>query len=134
MYQNPYGYQNPYRSPDSYEYQNPYGYQNSYRSPDSYEYQNPYGYQNPYRSPGSYEYPYNYDNRAFADKIGKYHTLTKPLSLSEYNYTIPANTRIFIHNVMITSTGQELVTIVAPIQKGGNLVNETVKNIPATQL
>ncbi|MDZ4621726.1 NADH:ubiquinone oxidoreductase [Bacillus cereus] len=115
-------------------YQNPHGYQNPYRSPDSYEYQNPHGYQNPYRSPDSYEYPYNYNNRAFADKIGKYHTLTKALSLPEYNYTIPTNTRIFIHNVAITSTGQELVTIVAPIQKGGSLVNETIKNIPATQL
>ncbi|WP_324657166.1 hypothetical protein [Bacillus cereus] len=134
MYQNPHGYQNPYRSSNSYEYQNPHGYQNPYRSPDSYEYQNPHGYQNPYRSPDSYEYPYNYNNRAFADKIGKYHTLTKALSLPEYNYTIPTNTRIFIHNVAITSTGQELVTIVAPIQKGGSLVNETIKNIPATQL
>ncbi|WP_205753498.1 NADH:ubiquinone oxidoreductase [Bacillus cereus] len=116
-------------------YQNSYGYQNPYRSPDSYEYQNPHRYQDPYRFPNhSYEYPYNYDNRAFADKIGKYHTLTKPLPLSEYNYTIPINTRIFIHNVAITNTGQELVTIVAPIQKGGNLVNETIKNIPASQL
>ncbi|PGU93669.1 hypothetical protein, partial [Bacillus thuringiensis] len=133
-YQNPHEYQNPYRSPNPYECQNPY------RSPNSYEYQNPHEYQNPYRSPNSYEYqnpheyPYNYNNRAFADKIGKYHTLTKALSLPEYNYTIPTNTRIFIHNVAITSTGQELVTIVAPIQKGGSLVNETIKNIPATQL
>ncbi|EOP20094.1 hypothetical protein [Bacillus toyonensis] len=147
MYQNPHGYQDPYRSQNSYEYQNPHGYQDPYRSQNSYEYQNPHGYQDPYRSPDSYEYqnpyrypnhnyeyPYNYDNRVFADKIGKYYTLTKPLSLPEYNYTIPANTRIFIHNVAITSTGQELVTIVAPIQKGGNLVNETIKNIPATQL
>ncbi|WP_086415182.1 hypothetical protein, partial [Bacillus thuringiensis] len=119
---------NPYRSQNSYEYQNPYESPNPYRS------QNSYGSSNPYRSQNSYEYPYNYDNRAFADKIGKYHTLTKALSLPEYNYTIPANTRIFIHNVAITSTGQELVTIVAPIQKGGSLVNETIKNIPATQL
>ncbi|MGH0613163.1 hypothetical protein, partial [Bacillus cereus] len=133
-YQNPYGSSNPYRSQNSYEYQNPYESPDPYKSQNSYEYQNPYESPDPYRSQNSYEYPYNYDNRAFADKIGKYYTLTKALSLPEYNYTIPANTRIFIHNVAITSTGQELVTIVAPIQKGGNLVNETIKNIPATQL
>ncbi|MFK4014708.1 hypothetical protein [Bacillus cereus] len=135
-YQNSYGSSNPYRSPNhNYEYQNSYESSNPYRSPNSYEYQNPYGSSNPYRYPNhNYEYPYNYDNRAFADKIGKYHTLTKALSLPEYNYTIPANTRIFIHNVAITNTGQELVTIVAPIQKGGSLVNETIKNIPASQL
>lgn len=122
-------YPNSYGSPDPYRYPNPY------ESSDPYQYPNPYGSPNSYRYPKhNYEYPYNYDNRAFADKIGKYHTLTKPLSLPEYNYTIPANTRIFIHNVAITNTGQELVTIVAPIQKGGSLVNETIKNIPATQL
>lgn len=96
-------------------------------------------YQNPYNYPNSnYQNQYYdnyYNNRApnFANKIGTYHMLIQPLSLPT-GYTIPANTRIFIHNVTITTSGEELVTIVAPILKGGNWVNETIKDISAKQL
>ncbi|MDA1476169.1 NADH:ubiquinone oxidoreductase [Bacillus changyiensis] len=99
-------------------------------------------YQNPYCYPRQYSY-YMYENRPmedyyirvpkFADLIGKYYTTSKPVTLPT-GYTIPAKTRIFIHNVMITSTGQELVTIVAPVKKDGTIVNESIKDIPANQL
>lgn len=124
-------------------------YKNLYNHPYVYSniYQNPYIrysniYQNPYNYPS--QYPYNlYQHQPiehyyirdpkFADLIGQYYTTSKPVTLPT-GYTIPANTRIFIHNVIITSTGEELVTIVAPIQKDGTTVNESIKDIPANQL
>ncbi|MDA7028552.1 NADH:ubiquinone oxidoreductase [Bacillus sp. CLL-7-23] len=97
-------------------------------------------YQNPYSYPRQYSY-YQYQPiedyyirvPKFADLIGKYYTTSKLVTLPT-GYTIPANTRIFIHNVIITSTGQELVTIVAPVKKNGTIVNESIKDIPANQL
>ncbi|MCY9513230.1 NADH:ubiquinone oxidoreductase [Paenibacillus apiarius] len=95
-------------------------------------YHNPYGYPT-----HMHHHPYvdNSYNRApqFENKIGQYYILPKPVQLPS-GYTIPANTRVFIHNVTLTATGEELVTLVAPVLKGGNWVSETIKDIPASQL
>lgn len=130
MYQNPYNYQYGY---SNHMYQNPYNYPYGYSKN---VYQNPYNY--PYRYPNTiyqnqnFEYNYTRDPE-FSEKIGTYHTIPNPLQLPS-GYTLPANTRVFIHNVVITSTGEELVTIVAPIPKDGSVVSETFKDIPAKQL
>ncbi|SMQ78446.1 hypothetical protein SAMN05444673_3440 [Bacillus sp. OV166] len=138
----------------SYNYPNGYIniYQNHYNKAirNSYMYQNPYnnqyGYSNLNQNPNSYpnEYPsnlYQFQNAAdyycrdpkFAEMIGEQYTLTKDVRLPTGD-TVPANTRIFIHNVFVTSTGEELVTIVAPFTKDGTISNHTFKDIPANQL
>ncbi|NEW09721.1 NADH:ubiquinone oxidoreductase [Paenibacillus sp. SYP-B3998] len=94
-------------------------------------YQNSYGYPNVYHNQ-YLDYHYN-RTPEFANKIGQFFTIPHPVTLST-GYTIPANTRIFIHNVSITSTGEELVTIVVSILKGGSWVSETIRDIPAKQL
>ncbi|KON90381.1 hypothetical protein AF332_19875 [Sporosarcina globispora] len=95
----------------------------------NYVYQTPYNYPNRY--PNNFYYSQNVDyyyarDPKFAELIGKNFTLIKPLILPT-GQTLPANTSVFIHNVLITSTGEELVSIVTP-------GNEKFDNIPANQL
>ncbi|MDM5214967.1 NADH:ubiquinone oxidoreductase [Peribacillus sp. NJ4] len=122
-------------------YNHPIGYSNIYQNPYNYPNGYPNVYQNPYHIPNRDPYPL-YQNHSiqdfyirvkFADIIGQYFTTTKPFT-TRAGYTIPANTRVFIHNVVITSTGEELVTIVAPVVKDGTTVNESIKDILGNQL
>ncbi|KON90382.1 hypothetical protein AF332_19880 [Sporosarcina globispora] len=84
-------------------------------------------------------YQYQHDDNQnsrdpeFSEKIGEYYSLQKDLLLPT-GYIVPANTPIFIHNVIVTSSGEELVTIVAPVPKDGTISNDTYKDIPANQL
>jgi hypothetical protein len=120
-------------------YQNPYNYPYRYSNMNPYPYNNPYGYSNlyqyPYSYPSQYQHAVNYYNRdpKFVEKIGQYYKLQKELVLPN-GYKVPANTRIFIHNVFVTTTGEELVTIVAPVPKDGTMSNESFKDIPASQI
>ncbi|SDZ51064.1 hypothetical protein SAMN05421736_11569 [Evansella caseinilytica] len=122
MYQYPYPYPYLYGYPN-YVYQYPVTYPAHY--PHTFYQQHPI-----YREDHENEY-----TRApqFSEKIGQYYTTPKPVTLPT-GYTIPANTRIFIHNVTVTATGEELVTIVAPVPKGDSIENETIKDVPANQL
>lgn len=135
MYIYPYDYPNGYLN----IYQNPYNDLYRYSNMNQYPYNNPYGYSNIYQYP--YSYPSQYQHAAnfygrdpkFAEKIGQYYTLQKDLLLPT-GYKVPANTRIFIHNVFVTTTGEELVTIVASVPKDGTMSNESFKDIPASQI
>lgn len=55
-----------------------------------------------------------------------------PTSMHQHQYVDHSTN--FIHNVTLTATGEELVTLVAPVLKGGNWVSERIKDIPASQL
>lgn len=93
-------------------------------------YQNFYSY--PYASP----YPYYENNlfefREFEGLVGQIVTVPRPLTLPT-GQVLPRNTRVFIHRVNFTQAGEEMVTIVFPIARGGNAVIG-VDQVSATQL
>ncbi|QDY85959.1 hypothetical protein FQU75_22920 [Paenibacillus polymyxa] len=67
----------------------------------------------------------NYSNdlhRApFSNIIGQFYPIPNQIPLTN-GYTIPAGTRVFIHTTTFLPSGEESVTIVFPMQVGGNCI------------
>lgn len=84
--------------------------------PDYIPYTNPYENEiNQYRVP------------SFSNLIGNFYTTNSPITLMN-GYTIPVSTRVFIHRVTFNqSSGEEMVTIVFPMQVGGNCIVGSVQ-------
>jgi len=76
----------------------------------SYFYQMPYPYRN-----NNEMYHFRVD---FSGLIGTFFTIPKAITLPTGG-TLPANTRVFIHAVTFLPSGEQSVTIVFPMQKGG---------------
>ncbi|OPA36844.1 MULTISPECIES: hypothetical protein [Bacillus cereus group] len=74
-----------------------------------------------YQNTSEYGYVEDFRQQQFQNLVGQLFTIPQPVTLPN-GQTLQAGTRVFIHRVTFTQTGQEMVTIVFPSGIGGNAV------------
>lgn len=74
-----------------------------------------------YQNTSEYDYVDDFRQQQFQNLVGQLFTIPQSVTLAN-GQTLQSGTRVFIHRVTFTPSGQEMVTIVFPLGIGGNPV------------